>query len=219
MSYIYFIGWILYIETVSLQNYLSFLHVCPTHAYYFHVSFILLISLLLMWLWMMRRNNLWCDSWILVINTLKPWQQAHQYVKWDGPSGRHESMIQTLPHWFATDTVPTSSIFCKCLCIFCYWRRGEGCSPKGGPRGLPLQVRNDRGDSWISALSLPLCIPHPLLPPPFVHWQVWGYSPMNLNDPAHIGNHYPPATNVHCECESSVVDVTDHLKQTCTCEC
>ncbi len=97
---------------------------------------------------------------------------------------------------------------------------------KGGPKGLPLQVRNDRDDSRISALSLPLSVPRPSLPLPSVYWQVCGYSTthtMNLNDPACIRNHYLHGTNVHCEYESSAVGVADHLKHTHThmlkCEC
>lgn len=86
------------------------------------------------------------------------------------PRDRHAWLIRTLSSRLATEAAPCDICECVCVCILpiCYWREGAG-GTKGfleGPRGLPLQVRNDRGDSWISALSLPLSIPHPSKPAP-----------------------------------------------------
>lgn len=88
------------------------------------------------------------------------------------PRDRHAWLIRTLSSRLATEAAPCDICECVCVCVcilpICYWRGGSG-GTKGfleGPRGLPLQVRNDRGDSWISALSLPLSIPHPSKPAP-----------------------------------------------------
>lgn len=96
---------------------------------------------------------------------------------------------------------------CECVCVCpVYFLL------KGGPKSLPFQLRNDRGDSWISALSLPLFIQHSS--PPFPIHLLTCLRAFQWCSMHRIGNQYLHTINVHSECKWSTVDVTDHLKDT-----
>lgn len=161
------------------------------------MALIPLISLLLIWLWMVRRKKLWSGSQIFVITNFQLGWHARQYVS-------RVALLMGTYHWYG-HCLTGLLLLCVHRCVRAH---SVHLVLKGAPKGLPLQVRNDRDDSRISSLPPFLC-PTSLTPSPVrLLTGLQLQDTMNLNDPACIRNHYLHGTKIHCEYESPVVGVT-----------